>query len=155
MCPGPATIDRLGAIRGPGESYSDAIIRVARLTERSEAQAASVFLPIVTTSRRLQRWWSWRAPAEPSPRARRPTRARRTLGPTVSEPTVAEIIEKAKQLCRLDGMLWSNLDFQNPMAQQRRTARMADVAARRRYLKRAQTLLETQSSTNRVDAVST
>jgi hypothetical protein len=86
---------------------------------------------------------------------RRPPRARRTLGPTVSEPTVAEIIEKAKQLCRLDGMLWSNLDFQNPMAQQGRPARMADDAARRRYLKRAQTLLETQSSTNRVDAVST
>src|SRR5580704_18613204 len=59
-----------------------------------------------------------------------------TLEPTVSEPTVSEIIEKAKQLCRLDGILWSNLDFQNPMAQQRRTARMADVAARRRYLKR-------------------
>jgi hypothetical protein len=25
------------------------------------------------------------------------------------EPTVEDIIEKAKQLCRLDGMLWSNL----------------------------------------------
>ena len=35
----------------------------------------------------------------------------------MSEPTVSEIIEKAKQLCRLDGMLWSKLDFQNPMAQ--------------------------------------
>jgi hypothetical protein len=73
----------------------------------------------------------------------------------VSEPTVAEIIEKAKQLCRLDGMLWSNLDFQNPMSQQGRPARMADVAVRRRYLKRGQTLLETQSSTNRVDVVAT
>jgi hypothetical protein len=70
----------------------------------------------------------------------------------VSEPTVAEIIEKAKQLCRLDGMLWSNLDFRNPMAQQGKTGRTADVAAQRRYLKRAQTLL---SSTNRVDVVST
>jgi hypothetical protein len=77
------------------------------------------------------------------------------LEPTVSEPTVAEIIEKAKQLCRLDGILWSNLDFHNPMAQQGRPARRADLAARRRYLKRAQMLLETQSSTNRVDAVST
>jgi hypothetical protein len=65
------------------------------------------------------------------------------FGANVSEPTVAEIIEKAKQLCRLDGMLWSNLDFHNPMAQRGRTARMADVAARRRYLKLAQTLLET------------
>ena len=63
----------------------------------------------------------------------------------MSEPTVAEIIEKAKQLCRLDGVLRSNLDFHNPMAQRGRTARMADVAARRRYLKRAQTLLETQA----------
>ena len=59
-------------------------------------------------------------------------------------PTVEDIIEKAKQLCRLDGMLWSNLDLQNPMAVQNRTARMTDVADRRRYLKRAQTLLETK-----------
>jgi hypothetical protein len=80
-------------------------------------------------------------------------RSLRTLEPTVPEPTVAEILEKAKQLCRLDGMLWSNLDFQNPMAQ--RPARMADVAARRRYLKRAQTLLGTQSSTNRVHVLLT
>ena len=63
----------------------------------------------------------------------------------MSEPTLEEIIEKAKQLCRLDGMLWSNLDLRNPMALQGRTARMADVTARRRYLKRAQTLLETQA----------
>jgi hypothetical protein len=34
----------------------------------------------------------------------------------MSEPTIDEIMEKAKQLCRLDGMLWSKLDFQNPMA---------------------------------------
>ena len=67
------------------------------------------------------------------------------LGTAMSEPTLEEIIEKAKQLCRLDGMLWSNLDLRNPMALQGRTARMADVAARRRYLKRAQTLLETQA----------
>ena len=26
----PATVDRLGALRGPSESYSDGIIRVAR-----------------------------------------------------------------------------------------------------------------------------
>ena len=69
----------------------------------------------------------------------------RSLEPTVSEPTVAEIIEKAKQLCRLDGMLWSKLDFRNPIARQSKTARIADVVARRRYLKRAQTLLETQT----------
>jgi hypothetical protein len=25
----------------------------------------------------------------------------------MSEPTIDEIMEKAKQLCRLDGMLWS------------------------------------------------
>jgi hypothetical protein len=60
------------------------------------------------------------------------------------EPTVEDIIEKAKQLCRLDGMLWSNLDFHNPMATQSRT-RIADVADRRRYMKQAQTLLETQT----------
>ena len=60
----------------------------------------------------------------------------------VSEPTVDEILEKAKQLCRLDGMLWSNLDFLNPMAQQSGKARLAGVADRKRYLKRAQTLLE-------------
>jgi hypothetical protein len=60
-------------------------------------------------------------------------------------PTVEDIIEKAKQLCRLDGMLWSNLDLQNPMAVQSRTTRMANVVDRRRYLKRAQTLLETQT----------
>jgi hypothetical protein len=60
------------------------------------------------------------------------------------EPTVEDIIEKAKQLCRLDGMLWSNLDFQNPMEAQSRT-RIADVADRRRYMKRAQTLLESQT----------
>ena len=62
----------------------------------------------------------------------------------VSEPTVDEILEKAKQLCRLDGMLWSNLDFLNPMAQQSGKTRLAGVADRKRYLKRAQTLLETQ-----------
>jgi hypothetical protein len=44
----------------------------------------------------------------------------------MSEPTVDEIMEKAKQLCRLDGMLWSNLDFLNPVARQiRGTARPA------------------------------
>jgi hypothetical protein len=64
----------------------------------------------------------------------------------MSEPTVDEIMEKAKQLCRLDGMLWSKLDFQNPMAQQiRTTARLAGEAVRRRYLKRAQTLLDTEA----------
>jgi len=63
----------------------------------------------------------------------------------MSKPTLEEIIEKAKQLCRLDGMLWSNLDFRNPMAQRGRRTRIADVAARRRYLKRAQTVLETQA----------
>ena len=58
-------------------------------------------------------------------------------GVMMSEPTVDEIMEKAKQLCRLDGMLWSKLDFQNPMAQQiRTTARLAGEAVRRRYLKR-------------------
>jgi hypothetical protein len=31
----------------------------------------------------------------------------------MSEPNVDEIIEKVKQLCRLDGMLWSELDPQN------------------------------------------
>jgi hypothetical protein len=62
----------------------------------------------------------------------------------MSEPTIDEIMEKAKQLCRLDGMLWSKLDFQNPMAQQTRTTtRLADEAVRTRYLKRAQTLLDT------------
>jgi hypothetical protein len=61
-------------------------------------------------------------------------------------PTVEDIIEKAKQLCHLDGMLWSNLDLQNPMAIQSRTAQMANVVDRRRYMKRAQTLLETQTS---------
>jgi hypothetical protein len=66
-------------------------------------------------------------------------------GVMMSEPTVDEIMEKAKQLCRLDGMLWSKLDFQNPMAQQiRTTARLAGEAVRRRYLKRAQTLLDTE-----------
>ena len=45
-------------------------------------------------------------------------------------PTVEDIIEKAKQLCRLDGMLWSNLDLQNPMAVQSRTTRMANVVDR-------------------------
>ena len=64
----------------------------------------------------------------------------------MSEPTVDEIMEKAKQLCRLDGMLWSNLDFLNPVARQiRGTARLAGEAARRRYLKRAQTLLDTEA----------
>jgi hypothetical protein len=29
-------------MRGPGESYSDVIIRVARLTERSEAQQGHI-----------------------------------------------------------------------------------------------------------------
>ena len=65
--------------------------------------------------------------------------------PDMTIPNIDDIIEKAKQLCRLDGMLWSNLDFQNPMAIQRRAARMAGDADRRRYLKRAQTLLETQT----------
>jgi hypothetical protein len=60
-------------------------------------------------------------------------------------PTVEDIIEKAKQLCRLDGLLWSKLDFQNPMAEQSRTARIADVDDRQRYMKRAQTLLETRT----------
>jgi hypothetical protein len=64
----------------------------------------------------------------------------------MSGPNVDGIIEKAKQLCRLDGMLWSSLDFQNPMAIQSRTARMASDADRRRYLKRTQTLLETQTA---------
>ena len=63
----------------------------------------------------------------------------------MSEPNVDDIIEKAKQLCRLDGMLWSSMDFQNPMARQSRTAQMAGDADRRRYLKRAQTLLETKT----------
>ena len=63
----------------------------------------------------------------------------------MSDPNVDDIIEKAKQLCRLDGMLWSSLDFQNPMAIQSRAARMAGDDDRRRYLERAQTLLETQS----------
>jgi hypothetical protein len=63
----------------------------------------------------------------------------------MSEPTVDEIMEKAKQLCRLDGMLWSKLDFQNPMAQQIRTTRLAGEAVRRRYLKRARTLLDTEA----------
>jgi hypothetical protein len=45
-------------------------------------------------------------------------------------PTVEDIIEKAKQLCRLDGMLWSKLDFQNPMGAQSRAARIADVGDR-------------------------
>jgi hypothetical protein len=64
----------------------------------------------------------------------------------MSEPTVDEIMEKAKQLCRLDGMLWSNLDFLNPVARQSRgTARLAGEGARRRYLKRAQTLLDTEA----------
>ena len=64
----------------------------------------------------------------------------------MSGPTVDEIMEKAKQLCRLDGMLWSNLDFLNPVARQiRGTARLADEAARRRYLKRAQTSLDTEA----------
>jgi hypothetical protein len=70
----------------------------------------------------------------------------RVLGFMMSEPTVDEIMEKAKQLCRLDGMLWSNLDFLNPVARQiRGTARLADEAARRRYLKRAQTSLDTEA----------
>jgi hypothetical protein len=70
----------------------------------------------------------------------------RALGLWMSEPTVDEIMEKAKQLCRLDGMLWSKLDFQNPMAQQiRTTARLAGEGVRRRYLKRAQTLLDTEA----------
>jgi hypothetical protein len=60
-------------------------------------------------------------------------------------PTVDDIIEKAKQLCRSDGMLWSSRDFQNPMATQNRAARVAGVADQRRYLKRAQTLLETST----------
>jgi hypothetical protein len=64
--------------------------------------------------------------------------------PEMSVPNVDDIIEKAKQLCRLDGMVWSSLDFQNPMAMQSR-ARMASDADRRRYMKRAQTLLETQT----------
>ena len=63
----------------------------------------------------------------------------------MSDPNVDDIIEKAKQLCRLDGMLWNSMDFQNPMAIQTRAARMADDDDWRRYLKRAQTLLETQS----------
>ena len=64
----------------------------------------------------------------------------------MSEPTVDEIMEKAKQLCRLDGMLWSNLDFLNPVARQiRGTARLAGEDARRRYLKRAQTSLDTEA----------
>jgi|SRR5580700_5418738 hypothetical protein len=66
-------------------------------------------------------------------------------GVMMSEPTVDEIMEKAKQLCRLDGMLWSKLDFQNPMAQQIRATRLAGEAVRRRYLKRAQTLLDTEA----------
>ena len=50
----------------------------------------------------------------------------RVLGFMMPEPTVDEIMEKAKQLCRLDGMLWSNLDFLNPVARQiRGTARPA------------------------------
>jgi hypothetical protein len=32
-----------------------------RATRYGDPQAASVFVRIVTTSRRLQRWWSWRA----------------------------------------------------------------------------------------------
>jgi hypothetical protein len=68
----------------------------------------------------------------------------------MSRSNVDDVIEKAKQLCRLDGMLWSGLDFQNPVAIQGRTkARMARVTERRRYLQRAQTLLETQAATHR------
>ena len=63
----------------------------------------------------------------------------------MSEPNVADIIEKAKQLGRLNGMLWSSLDVRNPMALESRTARMAGDADRRRYMKRAQTLLEIQT----------
>ena len=74
-------------------------------------------------------------------------------GVMMSEPTVDEIMEKAKQLCRLDGMLWSKLDFQNPMAQQiRTTARLAGEAVRRRYLKRAQTLLDTEAHVSSLEA---
>jgi hypothetical protein len=62
----------------------------------------------------------------------------------MSGPKVDDVIEKAKQLCRLDGMLWSKVDFQNPMGIQSQTARMAGDVDRRRYLKRAQALLETQ-----------
>jgi hypothetical protein len=60
---------------------------------------------------------------------------------------VDDVIEKAKQLCRLDGMLWSRIDFRNPMAIQSQTARMAGDVDRQRYLKRAQALLETQRAT--------
>jgi hypothetical protein len=63
----------------------------------------------------------------------------------MSRPNVDDVIEKVKQLRRLDGMLWSGLDFQNPVAIQGRTkARMAPVTERRRYLQRAQTPLEAQ-----------
>jgi hypothetical protein len=67
----------------------------------------------------------------------------------MSGPNVADIIEKPKQLCRLDGMLWSSLDFQNPMAVQSRTAWMAGDADGRKYLERAQTLLETTQTRHR------
>ena len=63
----------------------------------------------------------------------------------MSGPKVDDVIEKAKQLCRLDGMFWSSLDFKNPMGIQSQTARMAGDVDRRRYLKRAQALLETQT----------
>ena len=64
----------------------------------------------------------------------------------MSEPTVDEIMEKAKQLCRLDGVLWSKLDFRKIRWRNRirTTARLAGEAVRRRYLKRAQTLLDTE-----------
>ena len=96
-----------------------------------------------------------RSATNPRKGASKPFRAERALFPIrsycfvlwvmMSEPTVDEIMEKAKQLCRLDGMLWSKLDFQNPMAQQIRTTRLASEAVRRRYLKRAQTLLDTEA----------
>jgi hypothetical protein len=62
----------------------------------------------------------------------------------MSEPTVAEIIEKAKQLCRLDGLLWSQLDFQDPMAPRGRP--IAGMADQETYLKKAQVLLTPRQS---------
>jgi hypothetical protein len=60
----------------------------------------------------------------------------------MSEPTLADIIDKAKQLCRLDSLHWSQLDFQDPMAP--RGWPVAGMADRETYLKKAHSLLTPQ-----------
>jgi hypothetical protein len=57
----------------------------------------------------------------------------------MAEPTEDQILQKAQQLCREDGKLWSAYDLEQPLAD--RTASVVDESSRTEYLNRARQIL--------------